>query len=510
VALQGVTDGNHQVAIRLNTVLVGTALFGGQENVTAAIEVPQSLLREGDNLVTLSAEGGPTDLSLVDVVRLTYEHTYTADGNALRFTAQGGQQVVVQGFGAAGARVVDITDPASPIELETAKSRATDFGVSVQAPGRGQRTLLAFAPDAVKRAAEITANAPSVWHAKQAGAELVIVAHHAFAASVEPLRRLREGQGLSAAVVDVEDLYDEFNFGSKSPWAVREFLASAKTQWRRAPRYVLLVGDASVDPRNYLGFGDDDFVPTKLVDTALMETASDDWFADFNDDGLPEMAVGRLPVATADEATTVVAKILAYEQAAPGDWSKRALLVSDNNDVFDFQGASAAVGALLPPSLSCDGVFLGWTDRALARSMLREKLNAGQLLVNYVGHGSTDVWAGEGLLTGRDAESLANNPRLPFVVCMTCLNGFFHSPMMDCLAEAMQKASGGGAVAVWASSGLTHPSEQSVIDRQLFRELFGGTSPTLGEATMRAKAATGDPDIRRTWILFGDPTLRLK
>jgi len=80
---------------------------------------------------------------------------------------------------------------------------------------------------------------------------------------------------------------------------------------------------------------------------------------------------------------------------------------------------------------------------------------------------------------------------------------------MDCLAESLQKADG-GAVAVWASSGLTHPSEQSVIDRQLFRELFGGGAPTLGEATMRAKAATSDPDIRRTWILFGDPTLRLK
>jgi hypothetical protein len=491
--------------------LVGEAVFSGQENGTVSIAIPPSLLREGDNLATLAAEGGPTDLSLVDVVRLTYEHSYTADADVLHCTAQGGQQVVAEGFSGPVIRVMDITDPAAPIELAaTVNTRAPSFSVSFQAPGRGQRTLLAFAPDAVKSPAAAAANAPSLWHARQAGADLVIVAHRTLAASVEPLRRLREAQGLSAALIDVEDLYDEFNFGSKSPWAVREFLACAKAQWRRSPRFVLLMGDASVDPRNYLGFGDDDFVPTKLIDTALMETASDDWFADLNGDDLPEMAVGRLPVGAADEATTVVAKILAYEQAAAGEWSKRVLLVSDNNDVFDFQGASAAVGALLPASLSCDGVFLGWTDLALARSMLREKLNAGQLLVNYVGHGSADVWAGEALLTARDVEGLSNSPRLSFVVCMTCLNGFFHNPMMECLGEALLNAGQGGAVAVWASSGLTYPSEQTVIDRQLIRLLFGGGSPTLGEATMRAKAATADPDIRRTWILFGDPTMRLK
>jgi hypothetical protein len=40
--------------------------------------------------------------------------------------------------------------------------------------------------------------------------------------------------------------------------------------------------------------------------------------------------------------------------------------------------------------------------------------------------------------------------------------------------------------------------------------LFDGKSRTLGEATVKAKTATKDQDVRRTWILFGDPTTKLK
>jgi hypothetical protein len=78
------------------------------------------------------------------------------------------------------------------------------------------------------------------------------------------------------------------------------------------------------------------------------------------------------------------------------------------------------------------------------------------------------------------------------------------------MAEALLKAKGGGAVAVWASSGLTEPDKQAVMNKELIRLLFGKESLTLGEATARAKASVSDQDIRKTWILFGDPTTRLR
>ena len=126
-----------------------------------------------------------------------------------------------------------------------------------------------------------------------------------------------------------------------------------------------------------------------------------------------------------------------------------------------------------------------------------------------MGHGSVNLWSGS-LLTNEDAGNLTNAERLPVFVMMTCLNGYFHDPALDSLAESLLKAENGGAVAVWTSTGLTVPDEQLVLNKQLYQLLFAGGNLTLGEATARAKAAITDGDIRRTWVLLGDPTMRLK
>ena len=98
----------------------------------------------------------------------------------------------------------------------------------------------------------------------------------------------------------MEDIpYDEFSFGHKTPLAIQAFLRHSWQEWQERPTHVLLVGDASYDPKNYLGVGDFDYVPTRLVDTPFLETASDDSLADTDGDGLAEMAVGRIPAHTA-------------------------------------------------------------------------------------------------------------------------------------------------------------------------------------------------------------------
>ena len=99
-----------------------------------------------------------------------------------------------------------------------------------------------------------------------------------------PLVAHRASQGHQAALISIDDVYDEFSFGERSPHALKDFLARARTTWTVAPRYVVLAGDATFDPRDYPGFGFGDFVPTSLVDMTEMEleTASDDWFVDGN------------------------------------------------------------------------------------------------------------------------------------------------------------------------------------------------------------------------------------
>jgi len=111
------------------------------------------------------------------------------------------------------------------------------------------------------------------------------------------------------------------------------------------------------------------------------------------------------------------------------------------------------------------------------------------------GHASVNLWSGS-LLTNEDAGNLTNAERLPVFVMMTCLNGYFHDPSLDSPAESLLKAENGGAVAVWTSTGMTMPVEQSVLNKQLYQLLFtSGNAMTLGEATARAKAAVTDGDI---------------
>jgi hypothetical protein len=311
---------------------------------------------------------------------------------------------------------------------------------------------------------------------------------------------------MAVAVADVEDIYDEFSFGQKTPFAVRDFLAFAKSNWKKKPRFLLLVGDSSYDPKNYLGLGDFDLVPTRLTETEFMETASDDWFADFDGDGVPELAVGRLPVRVAKEASLLVSKIIAYESSSP---LRELMLVADANYGFDFEAYNNRLASLVPPTLRVTQVNRGRMDTENAKKMLMEGIQRGQKLVNYTGHGSLNTWRGN-LLTSQDALELTNE-HLPVFVTMTCLNGYFDDAAFDSLAEALLKAERGGAIAVWAPSGMTLPSQQAAMNQEFYRLIFSGDpSLTLGEAVRRAKLVAPDADGRRTWLLLGDPTIRLR
>lgn len=278
-----------------------------------------------------------------------------------------------------------------------------------------------------------------------------------------------------------------------------------------APRFVLFVGHASHDPKNYLGFGDSDLVPTRLIDTTTMETSSDDWFVDFAEDNQPRIAVGRLPVRTEAEAALAVAKILAYENTQSG---AGILLVSDRNTGIDFEAMSDDLAPVLPSGVVVETIARDQADLETVRRQLLLALNRGPALVNYLGHGSVDLWAGR-LLTADDARGLSNSQRLSVFILMTCLNGYDHDPALGSLGEALLTAPQGGAVAVWASSGMTAPSSQAVTNQALYRSLWSGRAEgrnpaTLGEAILRAKSASGDNDIRRTWTLLGDPALRIQ
>ncbi|MBV9211072.1 MAG: hypothetical protein JOZ52_10605, partial [Acidobacteria bacterium] len=511
VALQGLTSHPHEVRVQLNGVEIGIATLQNREHKSVTFNVPASLLEENDNVVTLSRGGvGATDVTLLDYVRLTYARQYRAENNRLRFSVESGRATRVEGFTGEHIRVFDLSG-ADATEL-LVDVHAIEGGYAFTLPPMaGTHALLAFADEA-DRAAGVSRNEPSNWNDAGHAADFVIITHRSLRQAIEPLRTWRQRQGLETVVVDVEDVFDEFGYGSYSPQAINAFLSRASQTWQRAPRYLLLVGDATFDPRRYLGgTGEGDLVPGLLLDTNFMEATSDDALADFNGDGLAEMAVGRLPVRTEQEAAALVAKIIAYDRVPHGELLERgALIVSDRADGFDFQGAAGEIQAQLPQGMSVQMINRDDGDTTTVRNQIIAGINRGPALVTYLGHGSVGVWTGDGLLTVTDAPALTNGARLPFFVMTTCLNGSYMELGTDSLGEALVKAQQGGGVAAWASSGLTEPGGQIQISQRLYQIIFGAERVRLGDAIRTAKANTSDTDIRRTWILLGDPTMSIK
>jgi hypothetical protein len=520
VVLQGVIAGfPHDVTVALNGITLGDVTFTGQDKGRFRIAVPAGLLQDWNNTITLTAQNGAYDTSVVDHIRISYPHSYVAESDKLKFNGRAGDEIKVTGFDNRPTIILDITDPDRPVELTPrVTSKDGKYALELQVPWSTtnvdapvRHTILAMADDRIASPSAVRANHPSHWHSAHPGAEILMISHEDFAQALEPLVRSHRAHGKSAEVVLIGDLYDEFNFGERSPYVIRQFLKSAVRNWRTVPKYLLLNGRASVDPRNYLGFGHLDLVPTKIVPTSTLMTASDDWFSDFNDSGMPTIATGRLPVGSADEAKTVIGKIVAYEgHSTDGPWTRQALVVADQNDTEKFSQDSLAVQAQLPSSLQVTDVFTSTVGSVAARQDILAAINSGQLLVNYLGHGSEEQWSGEDLFDNTTVASLTNGSQLPVFLVMDCLNGFFQDVYAQPLAVKLLLAPNGGAVAALASSGLNQAPPQTELDKLIVEDTFNSARPTLGESILKAKSHISDPAVRRTYTLFGDPAMQIK
>jgi hypothetical protein len=518
VSFQGVSLGTHQVNVLVNGSLAGLVSWPDQASTVQTLSIPNAWLISDDKVNTINfVSVAPADVSLIDYVRITYSHSFRAENDSLQFSVKSTQTSRIDGFSTANLRFLDVTDPGF-VQLihPIVESSGSGFAATLPGGSRGKaRRLIAMPVAQVSQPAWLALNQPSTLNSPSNGADLIIISYKDFIPSLAPLVAQRQAQGLTVSVVDIEDVFDEFSYGEHTPQAIRDFMSLARNSWTRAPSYLLLVGDASYDPRNYLGAGGFDYVPSKLIDTGTagtataLETASDDWLTDFDGNGIADISTGRIPVRTIAEANTVIAKTINY---SPANANNTALLVADTQGSYpiSFEAADDQVGSILPATMSIQKVYrrLQVSD-TVAKANIISQLNAGPAVVVYSGHGNVDIWGGS-IFTATDAATLTNGNRLPFVVVMDCLNGYFAAPSLESLAETLVKAPNGGAAAAFASSGLTIPTGQHAMGLQMFQLLYGGTSVAIGDASRQAKMATTDLDVRRTWILFGDPTLKVR
>ncbi|HZJ54335.1 MAG TPA: C25 family cysteine peptidase [Myxococcaceae bacterium] len=494
VALQGVTEVRHEVSLTVNGLAVGILDFDGQALGAARIDLPPGVLVPGDNLVGLVAAGS-SDLSLEQFVRIVYPRRTARGSGALELTVPGGSATRLEGFDPTHARVLDVTDPDVPVQLATWAAPAG--GTAVTAPGIGPRRLIAYLPEDATAPASVAADRPSSWHSAE-GADLVVIGPSGLSTAVQPLADRRRAEGLSVAVVDIEDVQDEFASGEKSAESIRDFLAHALRTWPTPPRWVLLLGSGTYDPRDYLGLGGD-LVPTGIVQTESLEAASDSWFLDVP--GAEAVSIGRLPVRTTAETEAVVAKILSRR---PADARSAVLLVSDASGTSDFPEMTSDLRANLPGALTTVFVRGSQPDDALHQQVL-EAARAGPALVNYTGHASETFWSGN-LHSIDDAPALAGGGTSLWVH-MTCLTAFFQDPRRQSLAVSTLLSPSGGAWGAWGSTALTYPSEHPMLDRALVKAVLVD-GRTLGEATRAALDGTSDADLQSTFVLLGDPSAR--
>jgi hypothetical protein len=412
--------------------------------------------------------------------------------------------------------VFDISNPRAPTYVSQVKVqkwqgayRATFKPAAAGAP------YVAVVAAAVPRITTLAPDPPSNLKGPN-GANYVIITTAGLSQPARVLAGYRQVQGLQARVVDVQNIYDEFNGGVSSPQAIQAFLAYAYGNWNPAPKYVLLAGSGSYDYKNYLGYGDC-LVPPILVSTIDVLSAADGRYADVvGNDGSPEIAVGRLPVRTPAEFAAYLTKLQAYEAADPSGWSHQVLLLADDYDpqAGNFPVDSDVLAASLPAGYTPQKLYLGPLTVDQARSQTLAALQYGVGVFNYIGHGGLDALAAEKLLTSADVPTLGNQPRLPFMSAATCTVGDYMQPGYRSLGVLLALQGDGGMAGVFSPTGSSMNADGTVLLGKLFQGLFGGASARAGDATRSALAefaATGGPryalDI---YNLLGDPAMVMR
>jgi hypothetical protein len=275
-------------------------------------------------------------------------------------------------------------------------------------------------------------------------------------------------------------------------------------------RYLVLVGDAdpamtvdrAVRRRSVPVHHSRAVINVRYGSTS--EIATDNWYADLDDDRTPELAVGRIPSDSAEELAALVSKILAYENSQDfGTWRRQVNFVAGLGgfgavaDTVMEAAAKSLIGEGVPAAFSTSMTYGSWQspycpDPRQFQKVTVERLNEGSLFWVYMGHGrqrAVDEVMVPGatypILSSDEACQLACRRGAPIACLLACYSGAFDQPS-DCLAEDLLRCQG-GPVAVLCGSRVTMPYAMSVMGSELLRTCFTERAECLGDALLTAK-----------------------
>lgn len=368
--------------------------------------------------------------------------------------------------------------------------------------------------------------------------DYVIVTHKDFIQQAHDLADLHQQQGgMNVLVVTQDQVFNEFSSGKADALAVRQMMRQLRSKDSLGinPRYLLFFGKGTFDNRDILG----KHLPTAITyqtpasfDSEGSAYPSDDHAGYLADEiggifeGTMSVSIGRLPAKTQAEATHMVNKIEGYmtkrdlkDENIRGDWRNYVTFLADDADPscpFDtsFASDSEKTAQLIKnrfPHMNIDRIF---ADSYIQQSgadgsyypdvnnALRQRMNYGCLLFNYIGHGSSSYIGTERFMEFPDIEKYTNYNRLPLIVASTCSWG--HYDLLDdiCGAEAILLADAAGIGVVSAARPIHH-NFRFDANNCLFAL---DPENTIGDALRKSKNIT---QVSHCISLMGDPALRL-
>lgn len=502
----------------------------GARNINLMLDVPAAELASTSVIIHLTFDmqaaanrtTKPNEGLYLNRITAEYNRNLTARDNELIFHGRSPAEFQLSGLTTRdpdSLLVWDITNPRQPVAIEgVTPATTTPIGTAV-----GEQFIVTVVDNIrTLKPNQIARYRPTSIEPSGGHVDWLAITDAAFAGPVNQLAAHREGQGLATTVVDIHDIVNQFGYGFNTPAAIQAYLRHT------TPAYVLLVGDATVNPRqlpckaacpaNYpWDHSEETFIVTHLSFTGRFQglVPSDYPYTLLDNDLIPDLALGRLPATTAVNAQTMVDKILRFEAAEGEPWRSSTLFVADY-DGTAFCEENAKVGTLLPgQSLGQQHLCMTETSEAAPfRQELSQIINGpGVGILNYRGHGSVTTWGKQARFLSTDNKDFwLNNFKPPIILSADCLDGHFAWPGISGLGETfLREVTHGGSVAHWSSSGFGYTSEHTVLHAGFYEGVFKHNLVRIGDAVNHAKTVYTQSNQHRSelysFILLADPAM---
>ena len=533
VELAGRSEANHPIRFLLNDTIIGETNWNGQVGHQAQLTFPASLIQSGENkLEMVLLEGQDTYLNWFEI-QYRREPVAKNDELALVSPLAGNTAFTITELPAEELHLYETTVPTRPVRL--ANALYSEGSLSFEEIVSSGKAYLATG--VVREPAEIISySTASELLAPEKGADLIVLTAKKFFTAVQPLVERRRSQGLRVQLVSVEDAYALFNGGIEHPEAIRSLVAYAYANWPGpSPQYLLLVGDANF---NFKGYNEAEYgswsPPVVLpyldfIDPIQGEVPVDAYFGDVSGDGVPELAVGRLPVYSLEDTAGVVDKLLTYEERSVAAWMTRTLFIADDGKSY-LEGFANVLEGLqtdyLPTSVTSDKVYIqdycspvSLNRCPSATQALTTTWGQEAALLTYAGHGAVYRWAHEPLLLNEETNTLPAMQGLPFILSLDCWDGYWLFPPTYPVFQGKDVRSLGewattvltdrGAIGLFGPAGLGYISPERQLAEAIYEGMFNQGVFRLGGLTQRGRKAISWSYLARTYTLLGDPTLTL-